>query len=80
MLGSDLLEPRSGEGVHVRSNIRFPSLTGCSHPFGVHDLGGTHNTWLCLFLLGPSSSEIATSKTSHVVLHVGLGKPRLSGV
>ena len=65
--GSDLLEPRNDENVHIELGIRFLSSTKYSHLFSAHDLCGTHSTWLCLFLLGPYSSEMATLKTSHVV-------------
>ena len=79
MPGPDLLRPRSGEDVHVGSGIQFPSLAGCNHLFGVHDSYGIHNTWLSLFSLGLSSSEMATLKTFHAASHVGPMTPRLSG-
>ena len=47
--------------------------------FGAHDLCGTCSTWLCLFFLGPSSSETATLKTSHDAPHIRLKTPRPSG-
>ena len=76
--GPDLLRPRSGEDVHVGSGIQFPSSTGCNHLFGVHDPCGIHNTWLNLFSLGLSSSEMATLKTFRVVYGVGPVTLRLS--
>ena len=78
MPGSDLLEPRNNGDVHVELGIQFLSSTGYSYLFSAHDLCGTRNTWLCLFLLGPSSSETATLKTSHVVPCIGLETPRSS--
>ena len=66
--GPDLLRPRSGEDVHVRSGIQFPSSAICNHLFGVHDPYGIHNTWLSLFSLGLSSSEMATLKTFRAAL------------
>ena len=62
----------------VGSGIQFPSSTRCSHPFDAHDPYGIHSIWLCLFLLGLSSSEMTTLKTSHATPHVGLMLPRLS--
>ena len=79
MSGSNLLKPCNGEDVHVGLRIRFPSSTEYSHLFGAHDLCGTRSTWLYLFLLGPSSSETATLKTSHVAPRIGLEAPRPSG-
>ena len=79
MSGSDLLEPRNGRDLHVGLGIRFLSSTKYSHPFGAHDLCGTPSTWLCLFLLGLSSSETVTLKTSHAAPHIGLKTPRPSG-
>ena len=76
--GPDLLRPRSGEDVHVGSGIQFPSSTVYNHLFDVHDPCGIHNTCLSLFLLGLSSSEMATLKTFRVVSRVGLVTPRLS--
>ena len=76
--GPDLLRPRSGEDVHVGSDIQFPSSARCNHLFGVHDPYGIHNTQLSLFSLGLSSSEMATLKTFRVASHVGLVTPRLS--
>ena len=43
------------------------------------DLYGSHNTWSCLFWLGPSSSETAILKTSHAAPRTGLEILRLSG-
>ena len=79
MPGFDLLKPRNGGDVHVGLGIRFLSSTKYSHLFGAHDLCGTRSTLLCLFLLGPSSSETATLKTSHAAPCIGLETPRLSG-
>ena len=76
---SDLLKPRNGGDVHVELGIRFLSSTKYSHLSGAHDLCGTCSTWLRLFFLGSSSSELATLKTSHVVPRVGLETPRPSG-
>ena len=75
--GPDLLRPRSGEDVHVRSGIQFPSSVGCNHLFGVHDPYGIQNTWLSLFSLGLSSSETTTLKTFRATSHVGPVTPRL---
>ena len=72
MPSSDLLVSRNGGDVHVGLGIRFLSSTEYSHMFGAHDLCGTPSTWLCLFLLGPSSSETATLKTSHAAPRIGL--------
>ena len=72
MPSSHLLEPCNGGDVHVKLGIRFLSSTEYSHLFGAHDLYGTRSTWLCLFLLGPSSSETATLRTSHAAPHIGL--------
>ena len=77
--GSDLLEPRNDGDVHVGLGIRFLSSTEYSHLFGAHDLCGTRNTRLCLFLLGLSSSETTTLKTSHTAPRIGLEIPRLLG-
>ena len=74
----DLLRPRSGEDVHVRSGIQFPSLVGCNHLFGVHDSYGIHNTWLSLFFLGLSSSEMTTLRTIRAAPRVGPVIQRLS--
>ena len=79
MPSSDFLEPRNGIIFHVGLGIRFLSSIEYSHLSGAHDLCGTRSTWLCLFLLGPSSSETATLKFSHVVPRIGLGTPRPSG-
>ena len=76
---SDILEPRNGGDVHVKLGIRFLSLTEYSHLFSAYDLCGTRDTWLCLFLLGLSSSETTTLKTSHAPPRIGLETPRLSG-
>ena len=78
MPSSDLLEPRNGEDVHVGLGIRFLSSTEYSHLSDAHDLCGTRSTWLCLFLLGRSSYEMVTLKTSHVVPRIGLATQRLS--
>ena len=79
MPGFDLLEPRNNRDVNVGLGIRFLSSTKYSQLLCAHDLYGTHSTWLCLFLLGLSSSETATLKTSHVVPRIGLDTPRPSG-
>ena len=78
MPGPNLLRPRSGEDLHVGSGIQFPSSVGCYHLFGVHDPCGIHNTWLSLFLLGMSSSKMATLKTFRAAPCVGPMIPRLS--
>ena len=78
MPGSDLLEPRNDGDVHVGLGIRFLSSTEYSHLFSTYDLYGTHSTWLCLFLLGSSSSGMATLKTSHATPRIGLETPRPS--
>ena len=72
MPGSDLLEPRNGGDVHIGLGIQFLSSTEYSNLFGAHDLCGPRSTWLCLFLLGRSSFETVTLKTSHVVPHIKL--------
>ena len=77
--GPDLLRPRSGQDVHVESGIQFPSSTRYSSPFGVHDPYGTHSTWYCPFLLGLSSSEMATLGINHDAPHVGPVILRQSG-
>ena len=77
--GSNLLEPLNDRDVPVRLGIRFLSSTEYSHFFCAHDLYGTRSTLLCLFLLGPSSSEMATLKTSHVVPLIGHETPRPLG-
>ena len=79
MPGSDLLEPRNGGDVHVGLGIRFFSSTEYNHLFGAHDLCGTRITLSCLFLLGTSSSETATLKTSHAAPRIGLETPRPLG-
>ena len=79
MPNSNLLEPRNGRDVHVGLGIRFLSSTEYSHLFGAHDLCGTHSTLLCLFLLGLSSSETTTLKTSHAAPRIGLETLRPSG-
>ena len=76
--GPDLLRLRSDEDFHVASGIQFPSLAGCNHLFGVHDPCGIHNTWLSLFSLGLSSSEMATLKTFRAASRVGPVTPRPS--
>ena len=78
VLGPDLLRSRSGEDVHVGSGIQFPSSAVCNHLFDVHDPCGIHNTWLSLFSLGLSSSEMATLKTFRDVSRVGPMTPRFS--
>ena len=75
--GLDLMRPRSGEDVHVRSGIQFPSSVGCNHLFRVHDPYEIHNTWLSLFSLGMFSSETTTLKTFRAASHVGPVTPRL---
>ena len=70
MLGFDLMDPRNSGDVHVELGIQFLSSTEYNHMFSAHDLCGTRSTWLCLFLLGSSSSETATLKTSHVAPHI----------
>ena len=79
MPSSDLLEPRNGRDVHVGLGIQFLFSIQYSHLFGAHDLCGTCSTWLCLFFLGPSSSQTATLKTSHDAPCIGLEKPRPLG-
>ena len=79
MPSSDLLEPRNGGDFLIGLGIRFLSSTEYSYLFGARDLYGTRSTWLCLFLLGPSSSEMATLKTSHAIRRIGLETPRPSG-
>ena len=74
-----LLRPRNDEDVCVGSGIQSLSLVGCSHQFGVHDPCRTHSIWYCLFLLGLTLSEMATSEIFHVALHVGPVTLRLSG-
>ena len=73
---SDLLELHNGRDFHVGLGIRFLSSTEYSHLFDAPDLCGTPSTWSCLFLLGPSSSEMATLKTSHAAPCIGLETPR----
>ena len=58
--GFDLLEPCNGGDVHVELGILFLSSTEYSHLFSAQNLCGTRSTWLCLFLLGLSSFEMAT--------------------
>ena len=79
VLGSDLLEPRNDGDIHVGLGIRFLSLIEYNHLFSAHDLCGTRSTWLCLFLMGPSSFETTTLKTSHAAPRIGLETPRPSG-
>ena len=76
--GSDLLKPCNDRDVYVGLGILFLSSTEYSHLVGAHYLYGTRSTWLCLFLLGLSSSETATLKTSHVAPRIGLETPRSS--
>ena len=77
--GPDLLKPRNGKGAPVGSGIQFPSSVGCSNLFGVHDPYGTHSIWYYPFLLGLTSSEMATSKNVHVAPHARPVTLRLSG-
>ena len=56
-----LLRPRNGEDVRVGSGIQSLSSVGCCHRFGVHDPCRTHSICYCLFLLGLTLSEMATS-------------------
>ena len=79
MSGSNLLVPCNNGDVHVKLGIRFLSSIEYSRLFSAHDLCGTRNIWLCLFLLGPSSPKTTTLKTYHVVSHRGLETSRLSG-
>ena len=74
----NLLRPQSGEDVHIGSGIQFPSSVGCNHLFDVNDPYGIHSTWLSLFLLGLSLSEMATLKTFWAAPHLGPVIPRLS--
>ena len=74
-----LMRPRNDEDVHVGLGIQSLSSIGCSHRFDVHDPYGTHNIWYCLFLLGLTLSEMATSEIFHVALRAGLVTLRLSG-
>ena len=74
-----LLRPRNGKDVRVGSGIQSLSSIGCSHRFDVHDPWGTHSICYCLFLLGLTLSEMATSEIFHVALRVGLVTLRLSG-
>ena len=76
--GTDLLKPCNGGDAHVGSTIKFLSLVGCSHLFGVHDPCGTRSIWYCLFLLDLTSSEMAISEIFHVALRVGPEILRLS--
>ena len=73
-----LLWPRSSEDVHVGLGIQFTPSAGCNYLFGVHEPYGIHNTWLSLFSLGLSSSEMATLKTFQAASHVGSVTPTLS--
>ena len=75
--GPNLLRPRSGEDVHVRSGFQFPSSTGCNHLFVAHDPYGIHNTWLSPSSLGLSSSKTITLKTFCATSHIGPMTPRL---
>ena len=72
MPGSDLLKPCNDGDIHIGLGIQFLSSIKYSHLFDAHDLCGTRITWLCLFFMGPSSSETATLKTSHVAPCIGL--------
>ena len=73
-----LLRPCSDKDVRVRSDIQSLSSVGCSHQFGFHDPCGTHSIWYCLFLLGLTLSEMATSEIFHVALRVRPVTLRLS--
>ena len=64
------LRPRNGEDVRVGSGIQSLSSVGCSHRFGVHGPCGAHSIWYCLFLLGLTLSEMATSENFHVAPRV----------
>ena len=77
--GSILLGPHNDGDSHVGLGTRFLSLTEYSHPFCAHGPCGIHSTWLCLFLLGPFSSETVTLKTSHAAPRIGLETLRLLG-
>ena len=79
MPDSDLRGPRNGEDVHVGSGIRLLFSIEYSHMSDVRDLYGSHNTWSCLFWLGPFSFEMSILKTSHAVPHIGLEIPRSLG-
>ena len=74
-----LLRPRNGEDVHVRSGIQSLSSIGCSHQLDVYDPCGTHSIWYCLFLLGLTLFEMATSEIFYVALRAGLMTLRLLG-
>ena len=77
--GSILLGPHNDGDSHVGLGTRFLSSTEYSHPFCAHGPCGIHSTWLCLFLLGPFSSETVTLKTSHAAPRIGLETLRLLG-
>ena len=74
-----LLRPSNDEDVRLGSGIQSLSSIGCSHWFDVHDPCGTHSIWNCLFFLGLTLSEMATSEIFHVALRAGLVTLRLSG-
>ena len=74
-----LLRPRNSEDVRVGSGIQSFSSIGCIHRFDIHDSRGTHSIWYCLFLLGLTLSEMATSENFHVALRTGLVTLRLLG-
>ena len=74
-----LLRPHNDKDVRIGLGIQSLSSVGCSHRFGVHDPCGTHIIWYCLFLLGLTLSEMATSENFHVALCVGPVTLRLSG-
>ena len=76
---SDLQEPRYGRDVHLGSGIRFLFSIEYNNLSDARDLYGSRNTWLCLFWLGPSSSEMAILKTSHAAPRTRLEIPRPSG-
>ena len=74
-----LLRPRNVEDVRVGSGVQSLSSVRCSHRFDVHDPCGTHSIWYCLFLLGLTLFEMATSENFHVAFRVGPVTLRLSG-
>ena len=78
MPGPDLLRPRSDEDVHVISGINFlPQLDAIICSVSMIPVEFTIS-WLSLFSLGLSSSEMATLKTFCVVSRVRPVTPRLS--
>ena len=74
-----LLRLRNNEDVRVGSGIQSLSSVGCSHRFGVHGPCGTHSIWYCLFLLGLTLFEMATSEIFRVAPRVRPVTLRLSG-